>query len=293
MATKRYFLRFCIYALWWLYSSATACKVIFGFKPFVDQKCVPSASSGLSAYDSINHPKCVWRCLKMKQCRYLNYNDSSGQCELGFGQCEYLLPAPGLLVNAYGLGWDTCLHWGAGQQTGLVPVEGIARLVIGQALVVGKFLERYGKIFGNDEGTSVEVAYDETLGHGLLMSDPACTLSWLQYIPHTEIPSGAVIGGHLADGSPTYVAKVYHTRNGNNYLVPGYYNTKTGMAYAEAWGPQTSTDMMMLILLWHFEMWTHTNLISKKACIISWINFVPPLFLLAEPNHWSLKIICI
>ena len=229
------------------------CRITFGNKPFIDHKCAPYVSAGTSVYHGIGLPQCEWNCLKMKHCRYLNYNGSSGQCELGFGQCVSLLQVSGAFVKAYGPDRNTCLHWGSGQQTGFVPVKGagsyVARMVIGQALVVTRLMTRRMRIYGNHDGTQIDVPYDETLGHELLMADPACTLSWVQHIPHTEIPSGAVIGGHLADGSPTHVAKTHYTRNGNNYLVLGYYEPNTGLAYFEAWGPKTSTDIMILILL--------------------------------------------
>ena len=255
MATERYFLIFSMYALFWLYPLATACRITFGNKPFIDHKCAPYASIGPPVYYyGVRFPQCEWHCLKVKHCRYLNYNGSSGQCELGFAQCVSLSPAHGFLVNAYGPNRNTCLHWGSGQQTGLAPVEDgdsqVARVVIGTALVLGRFIKGMGRIYGNHEGTYVGVPYNETLGHQLLMADPACTLPWMQYTPHMEIPSGAVIGGHLADGSPTYVAKLQLTRGGITYTACGYYNPKTGKAYAEAWGIQTSTDMLILILLW-------------------------------------------
>ena len=267
MAIKQYFPKYSIFALCWLFSLIAACRITFGNKPFIDHKCTSYVSSGPTVYHRIGLPQCEWHCLKMKQCRYLNYNGSSGQCELGFGQCVYLLPALGVSVNVYGPARNACLHWGSGQQTGLISVIGggayIARLVIEQALVLGRFRANKGMIYGNDQGRWVNVAYDETLGHELLMADPACTLSWVQYTPHTEIPSGAVIGGHLAAGSPTFVAQAHYTRDGNNYVVPGYYDPNTELAYFLAWGPQTSTDMMILILLWYFDL-------TLREFILTW-----------------------
>ena len=95
----------------------------------------------------------------------------------------------------------------------------------------------------------MHLQYDATLGHELLMADPNCKLSWVQYTPHSKIPSGAVIGRHLANGSPTYVLKVHHVRHEKSYAVPGYYSTETGMAHIKFYGPQALTDMMILILL--------------------------------------------
>ena len=167
---------------------------------------------------------------------------------------RYLLPALGVSVNVYGPAKKYLSSLGirsAKQALVSVEVQGshVARVVIGQALVLGRHQTSNGIFHCNHEGIKVQVQYDETVGHELLMIDPACTLSWMPYTPHTDIPSGAVIGGHSVDGTPTYVAKVHHTHDSIIYNATGYYNPKTGMAYAEVWGAQTTTDMMILILL--------------------------------------------
>ena len=48
-------------------------------------QCVSTATSDVR---QAAHPQCVWQCLRMKTCRYINHNSATGQCELGLGQCE-------------------------------------------------------------------------------------------------------------------------------------------------------------------------------------------------------------
>ena len=303
MSAKQYFLKLLIHALCWFYPLVTACRIMFSDKPFIDHKCVPNAALVPSIHHNTGLPQCEWRCLKMKQCRYLNYDGNSSQCELGFGQCMSLLPAPGVFVNAYGPDRNTCLHWGSDQHTRLIPVElydghlytYVVRLAIGQELVIGKLMVDGGRIYVNHDGTVVSALYDATLGHELLMSDPDCTLSWVQYTPHTDIPSGAVIGGHMADGSPTYVVKVNHVHNGNIYVVLGYYTSKTGMAYFEFVGPISSNDMMILILLWHFKTALYvynTSFATNKPHVISCSHFADQgnLPSCQWPAVWSLDL---
>ena len=257
MHANHYFLGLCIYALWCLFTWINGCRLTYTSEPFVDNKCVPRTLSSLEIWHSSDLQQCQWRCLKMEECDFLNYNTTSGQCELGFSQCISLWSALGVWVNVYGPSRHVCLHWGSNKPTGLIPIKVhnefsgmyVARIVIGQALVVGKLTNNMHWIYVNNGDTAMKLQYDATLGHELLMADPNCTLSWVQYTPHSKIPSGAVIGGHLVDGSPTYVVKVHHVRHGKSYAVPGYYSMKTGMAHAEFYGPQASTDMKILILL--------------------------------------------
>ena len=261
MPAEQYFWSLCIFIPWCLITLTNSCRLTYVNKPSIDYKCVSNTLSDLEIWHSTGLPQCQWRCLTIKQCHFLNYNASSGQCELGFRHCVSLWPALGVWGNAYGSTRNACLQWRSDQPTGLMPVgksDGggayVARVVIGQALVIGKFMVNGGRMYANNENTAVDLLYDVTLGHELLMVDPICPLSWMQYTPYTEIPSWAVLGGHMADGSPTYVVKVHHVHHGKSNLVPGYYSPKTGLAYFDFIGPKTSTDMMILIVLWHFEI---------------------------------------
>ena len=79
----------------------------------------------------------------------------------------------------------------------------------------------------------------------ILTKDAACPLPWMPYTAGEPLPSGAVAGGHLADGSALYVMKIAD----NNYMFFGYYNPKESLAYYEHSGARTTTSMEMLILL--------------------------------------------
>ena len=167
---------------------AIACNTRYAYEPYTNHICIPADTSELEIWH-VGHPQCQWRCLKTEQCRYFNHNMSAGQCELGLGQCATLVPASGVVVNAYGPERDTCLHWSAAQQTTLKPIwifDGftdlyVARVVVGEGLVLGKLLVYDNHIYCNHEGTIVIFPYDETPGRELLLTDPACTLAWLQY----------------------------------------------------------------------------------------------------------------
>ena len=260
MATREHHVWLSFVWFSYVYSSIViGCVTKYSNDPYVSHTCVPADGSQVIV-QQVGHPQCVWRCLQIDQCRYFNYNTSSDQCELVLGQCVYLVPATGVLVNAYGPERHTCLHWGSDQDERLVPVEikddynhmYVVRIAVAQALVIGKLvLNIYPNVYANNAGDTVAINHDATLGHELLMKDPTCTLTWLQYTPHDEIPTGAVIGGRLIDGSPTYVVMIPFE---SNHLAFGYYDIMTALGHYEFYGAHTASNMFMLILLWHYSV---------------------------------------
>ena len=123
MHDKEYFLILCIYPPLCLFTWINGCRLTYANEPFGDYKCVSSTLSSLEIWHSSSLQQCPWRCLKMEECDFLNYNASSGQCELGFSQCLSLRSALGIWVNVYGPRMYVCLYWGSNQPTGLSPVK--------------------------------------------------------------------------------------------------------------------------------------------------------------------------
>ena len=54
-----------------------------------------------------------------------------------------------------------------------------------------------------------------------MVFEPICSFQWARYRAGDPIPEGAVVGGHLADGTPLYVVM---TRSLTNRRPIGYYN---------------------------------------------------------------------
>ena len=80
----------------------------------------------------------------------------------------------------------------------------------------------------------------------ILTVDPACNLPWMSYTSGAPFPTGAVIGGNLADGTTLYVVYV---DDGTNRPAYGYYNPTSEVAHYEIGGGRESTTMRLLILL--------------------------------------------
>ena len=185
----------------------------------------------------------------MKTCRYINYNSAEGQCELGLGHCESLQPATGVIVNALGPPRHGCIRWSSDREPDWVVLRGTdgyaARIVSGEALLIGTFYTGAEDFWGNKQSTSIGPVCEADQDIEFLSKDATCPLPWMPYTAGEPLPLGAVAGGHLADGSATYVARVMH----NNRFVFGYYNPQSASAYYESGGIHTTTSMDMLVLL--------------------------------------------
>ena len=72
-----------------------------------------------------------------------------------------------------------------------------------------------------------------------------CPLSWIPYTAGEPFPFRSAAGGHLADGSATYVVKIIIP----NDLVFGYYNSKSALACYALRDLSTATSMDILVLI--------------------------------------------
>ena len=68
----------------------------------------------------------------------------------------------------------------------------------------------------NRNGEAVEVRSWQQM-----VVEPSCNLKWVRYRAGDPIPEGAVVGGHLADGTPVYIVA---TLSLTDKRPIGYYN---------------------------------------------------------------------
>ena len=78
-----------------------------------------------------------------------------------------------------------------------------------------------------------------------LFKDADCPLLWMPYTVGDPLPFGSVFGGHLADGSATYVVKEVIP----NSVAFGYYSSKSALAYYASGGVHTTTSMDISVLI--------------------------------------------
>ena len=192
--------------------SVPACALRYTNKPIIGLRC---ATTITTAVVQAAHPQCVWRCLRAHSCRYINHDSVTDQCDVGLGQCESLQRATGAMVQAFGPPRRGCLRWGSKQEPGWVPVVGkngdnyVARTVSGDVSLIGTYDTYSSAFWANNAGMAVGPVKQTDQDIEFLTKDPACPLPWMSYTAGEPLPSGAVIGGRLVDGSATYVAKVY------------------------------------------------------------------------------------
>ena len=229
-----------------------ACPPKYNRQPLYGHHCITTSSNVVVSLRQADRPQCVWKCLRLENCQYINHNYDTRQCDLGLSKCESLVPVVDGEVNTFGPPRDICVHWGSSQESGRVLVKTQKQLYLARikrygALVIGKFeiIRSVGRFWASNEGVRVGPVYVRDQDIEFLTMDPACTLPWISYSAGGLLPVGAMSGGHLTDGSTTYVAKVVH--NGEELF--GYYNTKSQLAYFEKGGAHTKTTMKLLVLI--------------------------------------------
>ena len=227
----------------------TACDVKHTKEPLYGYHCVAKPNTEITA----SQKDCVLQCLRKNECHYISHNYGTDQCNLGLDKCESLVPVIGGAVNVFGPPRDTCVHWGSRDESGREPIEVwndifnlyLARLLIGDALVVGKFKPFNGNFLVNNGNVDVGPIKEIDYNIEFLTIDPNCTELWIPYTAGELLPDGVISGGHLTDGSTTYVTKVIH----DNVLAFGYYNTEFELAYYKQRGLHTTSSMELLVLL--------------------------------------------
>ena len=100
-----------------------SCAVKHINNEFYECICVAQNDEENKDFGSLNLPQCILTCLTMTTCRYINYNEAAGQCNLGLGACQNLKPAPGFLIQEFGPHKDVCLFWESADEPGRVPVQ--------------------------------------------------------------------------------------------------------------------------------------------------------------------------
>ena len=162
-----------------------------------------------------------------------------------------VVPSADYMIKIFMIPNHICLQWGPDQQVGREAVQEldgttvfyVSRIKRDNAIIVGKATFPLGIFFGVD---SVGEHFFETDDIEVLTIDEACTWSWLSYTSGEELPVGAVMGGHLASGSPIYVAKMYAN---NGVPAFGYYSIEYGMGRYELFDTRTDTTMDILVIL--------------------------------------------
>ena len=196
---------------------------------------------------------CKLHCIQWRNCVGINYNHVRNYCLLFSSFCALAQPDDEFIMLRYidhVVYRDECLRWlpfldalPSGGAVFLRTVTGkikqlLARGRIGQAVIPGKLFTGRLDLISVYNGDATWITDDIEY----LDIHPACFGVWTYYDSRSGLglPSGAVQGGWLRDGTPLYVAQVSGSF--------GYYNPVSGQASISSGGVDNSRKMDILVV---------------------------------------------
>ena len=219
----------------------------------------PETGSTFTNTPASSTEECTMKCIYSPDCVVANYNEAGDYCILFSNICpiaQYDAECIMIPLPNYHIPHQKCLRWTpftGTWPTGRVVVHHdpntpqlLARGNIGTAKVVGKLYKNTLKLWTAYEGQGRRV----TNNIEYFEIHPTCFGRWVSFENGMggELPSGAVKGGALADGTPLYVAKAQH-QNGDRASL-GYYHPRLDAALITVGGEEIREEMEILIVSW-------------------------------------------
>ena len=212
------------------------------------------------------YPQCLWHCVRRTNCLMLMYNTQHHYCLLANDSCKeaelddsVIMTYLGPLSNDSDNGGHVCIQWKRNEgdwPQNLVVINDIkkaddyavARVSVGDFLLPGAYRN------GNTKSAMDGIRQSSYAGEYLLVH-PACLVMWVSWdsTSGSHLPTGAIVGGHLANGSPLYIAKGWAKLD---TMKIGYYNPVTSRGHFWAFAEYQLTVMSLLVQFWT----THKNL---------------------------------
>ena len=185
-------------------------------------------------FTNVAEHECVLRCMFDKSCTAVNYDVQDRVC-----MCVEV-PCPVLEIQQYihyqilaPPPLDGCVHWVATNDRNYPRMVKYNSSPNGYNLIGIVRLRRAGKLLPavwsqrNEKAVTVQNNTKfMSKAIEVLVAKESCSLRWVNYDASSgnALPPGAILGGHLADGTPLYVAIPCLTSTGD---VAGYYNHDT------------------------------------------------------------------
>ena len=212
------------------------------------------------------YPQCLWHCLWRNNCVILMYDAKHGYCLLASDLCLQAVSDVNVIVTYLGplhdnsLEWwnstnednrnNDCIEWRRNQSdwpVNLVVVNdvgnddnyAVARIGIGDILLPGAYRN------GNTKSVMDHIKHLTETGEYLLVQD-GCSVMWAAWdsTSGSDLPTSAIVGGYLANGSPLYVAKGWAKPD---TMKIGYYNPETARGHFWAYAEYQLTDIFILV----------------------------------------------
>ena len=243
------------YQLLFLLHPILSCQLRYLAEPLEGQRCLSNNDTKIFADKSREF--CIWKCLSQERCFYVNYNTVSGKCFVGFDICAALTTAPDFTVTPFYPTREECTEWvpytvnprPVGVVTMLtgIPKQFVARVTYQTHVVPGKIHPNYMHSFWTSLGSQVVNHYyaQDVPAVEVMTIDVSCFQFWIPLQTGSSLPEGALVAGHLNDGTPLYTARFF----AGSKLIYGYYNPQTKRAHGKETIIRSSSTFEVLIVL--------------------------------------------
>ena len=224
----------------------------------------PGENNLIKNVSNVDQPQCFYLCMQHNSCILIAYDADERQCKLSSEVCQEAAEHGHFALTALGPPRSSCMEWqktGASWPPSVVVVNEVGE--VGNNFAVGRF-EDGGLLLpawcdggGDCKSTHETVYYTSTSGEYLLVT-PGCPILWVPWsgTPGEDLPTGALVGGHLSDGTKLYVAKAWV---GNTVFRLGYYNPVTALGHFWYTYDRPTSHVSLLILIWMSFLWLKWN----------------------------------
>ena len=198
--------------------------------------------------------QCFLLCMRHLDCILMEHNEDGKVCKLSKGLCYEAEGRGDVVLTALGPPRLGCVEWRRKSDTlpqNLVWVSEVGSMgkdkVLGRLLIGDLLLPGFSTGAISVTSTYNSKRYSNSVTEFLWVS-PGCPILWvpLSGIPGADLPTGALVGGHLDDGTHLYVAKAWVA---NAVFRLGYYNPVTGLGYFWYYRTRTTSQVSLLMLL--------------------------------------------
>ena len=236
---------------------SNGCRRIHIGREIIGYRCHPHDNSIIKQLDNMRWDQCKLYCLH-NNCTLVTYDAAFMECILYANMCSNMMQAnPDVRTAILSPNHIECLEWrqfDTPWPENLVVVNEIGS--IGLDYAVGRLTSGSRTLPGRYNPQTYFITTDgvERVTNGTaeyLIVDPHCSFQWVTWTSTSgnDLPAGAVMGGHLDNGVPLYVAKVWLNILDGVWMI-SYYNPETGQAhlhYVKRVFVTTTMDILVII----------------------------------------------
>ena len=217
---------------------SNGCRRIHIDREITGYRCQPHGNSTIKQLDNMRWDQCKLYCLHNNNCTLVTYDAAFMECILHANMCSNIMQANSdVHTTILGTTPIKCLEWrqfDTPWPANLVFVNeigssglnyAVGRLTSGSRTLPARYNPQ--TYFITTDG--VEKVTNGTAEY--LIIDPHCQYQWVTWTSTSgnDLPAGAVVGGHLENGMPLYVAKAWLNISDGIWMI-SYYNPETGQA---------------------------------------------------------------